>query len=159
MSDVDFYLNHSLVVTSNAAIMGSIFHGHTTQSVGSVNITTDTVVDSFDISVIQSVSYLLQVSTESGHEITEIMLLHDNVNSYISEYGQLSTCGFPLVQFSTEIVNNQVRLLGTSSASNARVWFHTTQSNSVPSTDIYSILSRDGSTIISRDGSSIVRRV
>lgn len=157
MSDVDFYLNRSLVVNNNVAINGSIFHGNTQHDVGGITITSNTIIDTAQISVIRSVSYLIQVSSESGYQISEIMLVHDNIKSHLSEFGQLSSCGYALANFTTEVVNNQVRLLGTATDANAKVWFHTTQMNTVvPMNDI---VSRDESPIVARDGSVIIRRV
>lgn len=132
VSDVDFYLNQGLTVSNNAFISGSLIQGHTTQqAAGNASVYTDTIVDSIDITKTQSTSYLIQIASQSGYEITEIMLVHDNQNSYLSEYGQLSTTGFPLVDFSTEIVNNQMRLIGTAAAGIATVWFHKTVTESI----------------------------
>lgn len=132
MSDVDFILNQSLVVNSNAAIGGSIVQGPTTQSiVSNTTITTDTVIDSSDINLIQSASYLIQVVSESGYEITEVMLVHDNEVSYLAEYGQLTTTEYPLAMFTTTIVNNEMRLIGTAVDSSAKIWFQKTEIESI----------------------------
>lgn len=129
MSDFDFFVDQGIVVNDNAAIGGSILMGPTTQSVPSSNIeiTSDTVIDSCDITKIQSASYLIQIASESGYEITEIMLVHDNNRSYFSEYGQLGTTGYPLAMFSTEIVNNTMQLMGTAVEGVAKVWIFKTE--------------------------------
>ena len=132
MNNLDFFLHNGVIVHNNANIGGSIVQGTTTQSVVSnTTIVTNTVIDSSDIALIQSASYLIQIASVSGYQITEVMLVHDGSNSYLSEYGRLSTAGGVLARFDTVILNNQMHLTATSFDSSAKIWFHKTEINSI----------------------------
>lgn len=161
MNDIDFILNQNLIVNDNTVVGDSILMGPTTQWVlSNVTIESSTVIDASDITLIQSASYVIQISSESGYGITEVILVHNNRNSYLTEYGRLNTTQFPLATFSTEIVNNEMRLIGTALEGSARIWFHKMEVSSVePTPTIDVILTRDNSILISRDGSLILARV
>lgn len=72
-------------------------------------------VDVFDKNEVNTCKYLIQITDEtSGFKIhsTEIMLMHDGVDVYLTEYATLINDSL-LGSFSAEINNNVVRLLFT----------------------------------------------
>lgn len=128
MSDIDFYLNNGLVVTSNATVGGSIVMDSIRTSVVS-NVTVDTsssVVDSVPINVVRSARYFVQAVCDIGYQTSWILMVHDGVKSYHTEYAIISSVGTPLINFSTDITNGSVRLLGEANFTTSSVWFQKT---------------------------------
>lgn len=128
MSDIDFYLNNGLVVTSNATVGGSIVMDSIRTSVVS-NITVNTnpsVVDSVPINVVRSARYFVQAVCDVGYQTSWILMVHDGVKSYHTEYAIISSVGAPLINFSTDIVDGNVRLLGEANFTTSSVWFQKT---------------------------------
>lgn len=128
MSDFDFYLKNGLVVASNATVGGSIVMDTMRTSVASnvsVNTTT-TVVDTLPANIVRSARYYMQVVSDNAYQTSWILLVHDGENSYLTEYAIVSSIDLPLVNFSTDISNGNVRLLGESYFSPSQVWYQKT---------------------------------
>ena len=89
--------------------------------VGSLNVTTNTVttassgqvvLDKFPATDLASVKYFIQVSSGVNYHTTEMVLVQDATNVWISEYGSIQT-GPSLGTFSADISSGDVRLLFT----------------------------------------------
>lgn len=74
-----------------------------------VYFTTTTTVDTFSKTTYRSAKYLLQATTGTDYHVTEVVLLHDDTNVYISEYGTLFT-DVSLITVTADISGTDVRL-------------------------------------------------
>lgn len=68
------------------------------------------VVDSFGATEFRTAKYVVQMTEGTDYHVTEVMILHDGTDVYISEYGTIFT-NASLGTFSGDILNGQVRLL------------------------------------------------
>jgi hypothetical protein len=110
----------NLVVQSTATItnlkVSDVYSNRT-----SINVTTSTVVDSFSVNKYRSAKYTMRVNSDDGYQAVEVLLIHDNANSYVTIYGSLSTIGLDIIVLSTDIVSGNVRLLATTGTANTTV--------------------------------------
>jgi len=89
--------------------------------VGSLNVTTNTVttatsgqvvLDKFPATQLASVKYFVQANSATDYHTTEIVLVQDATNVWLTEYGSIQT-GPSLGTFSADISSGDVRLLFT----------------------------------------------
>lgn len=71
--------------------------------------TTDQIVDSFTTSTWRSAQYNITMTSGTDYHTTQISLIHDGTNAYITEYGTLSTAN-NLGTFSATVSGSTVRL-------------------------------------------------
>ena len=76
------------------------------------NSTSEAAIDIFSKNRFRSVKYQIQVTNDTSHHTTEILLVHDGAIVYLTEYGTILT-DESLATFSGGIVGNNVRLLAT----------------------------------------------
>ena len=73
------------------------------------------VVDTFTTSSFRSSKYIIQVTSASNHQLSELLVLHHSGVASNTEYAQINS-GLNLVNFSTDIsVGGDVRLIASSS--------------------------------------------
>ena len=84
-------------------------------------VTTSTIIDSFPINQYRSAKYTMRVNSDDGYQAVEVLLIHDNANSYVTIYGSLSTVGFDIIALSTDILSGNVRMLATTGYANTTV--------------------------------------
>jgi hypothetical protein len=84
---------------------------------GTFTITTSSTIpnqiaDAWDASTFRSAKYQIQIysNTASQYEVSEIFLMHDDVNVYITEYAIINQ-GERLISFDASLNNSTVRLL------------------------------------------------
>ena len=89
--------------------------------VNSLNVTTNTVttsssgqvvLDKFPIAQLASAKYFVQANSASDYQTTEIVLVQDATNVWLTEYGSIQT-GPSLGTFTADISGGDVRLLFT----------------------------------------------
>lgn len=134
MPNFDFIVKNDLTVGENVRINGNTLTigPVITQVNGNIQLTTDRVViDYSNKTQMRSVKYLAQVSTTTEHQISEILIVHNGVASQLTEYGVLTTGNQPLVDYSTDIDGNQVRLWCSVREGTGNVWFTKTSINSI----------------------------
>ncbi len=68
------------------------------------------VVDSFAAATFRCVKYLIQVTSGSSFQVSEILSVHDGTTVYLTEYASIAT-GSELATFDSDISSNNVRLL------------------------------------------------
>ena len=86
-----------------------------------VATTTATSVIGISTATFRSAKIQVQISQSTSYQASDILLIHDGVNSNIIEYGTLAT-GSLLGSYSTDINSGNARLLVTmSSATSATV--------------------------------------
>lgn len=106
-------------LTANGTITSDIVSGNTVQvndlysKRPAINVTTNTVIDSFGISEYRSAKYTIKVSDNTGYQALEVLLVHNNINSIITVYGSLSITGLDLVTLTTAINGSNVELRAT----------------------------------------------
>lgn len=86
-----------------------------------ITVTTGTIVDSFSVNKYRSAKYTMRVNSDDGYQAVEVLLIHDNTNSYVTIYGSLSTVGTDIITLSTDINSGNVRLLATTGSANTTV--------------------------------------
>lgn len=74
--------------------------------------TANQVLSSFGAAGYRSAKFLVQITSGSAYQATEITLIHDGTNVYKSEYGQVFS-GAVLATFDADINSGNVRLLTT----------------------------------------------
>jgi hypothetical protein len=72
--------------------------------------TANQVLSMFSTTEYRSVKYLIQVTSSTDYQVSEIILIHNGTNSYLTEYGLVSTNG-TLMSYDTDIVSGNTRLL------------------------------------------------
>ena len=77
-------------------------------------------VDIFHASTYRTAKYIVQATAGSDYHATEILLIHDGTNVYITEYGTIFT-NQSLATFDGDITNGNVRLLCTPANTNTTV--------------------------------------
>jgi hypothetical protein len=86
-----------------------------------ITVTSNTVIDTFPINKYRSAKYTIRVNSDDGYQAIEVLLIHNNVASFVTVYGSLSTIGTEIVTLSTDLNSGNVRLLATTVASNTTV--------------------------------------
>jgi hypothetical protein len=99
--------------------------GHAGVDTYAVNTTAITLaqIDTFAAATFRSARYTIQAtnSTDSTYHITEVLLIHDGTNAYITEYGTMFT-GSSEGTISADIAAGNVRLLVTPASTDTIAW-------------------------------------
>lgn len=80
--------------------------------------TTLTVVDSFSTTDYKTAKYVVSSKNDDGFESLEVLLIHNNINSFITVYAAINDGGGNTVTFSTGISSGNVELRATGLAAN-----------------------------------------
>ena len=104
----DAIFDGNLTVTHITA-SGDIRNTQTLQMTNSSSI-----VNTFGTGSIRSSKYVLQVTSASNYQVSEMLVLHNDGATLNTEYAQLNS-GVNLVDFSTKVVNQNVQLIASSS--------------------------------------------
>ena len=70
------------------------------------------IVDSFSASTYRTVKYLVQVTSSTSYQSSEIMIIHNGTTAFVSEYGIVMT-NTSLASFDADVSGGNVRLLVT----------------------------------------------
>ena len=107
----------NLTVSSEIDVAGDINVGDSETGTTSVSTsaTTATNISSFSASTFRSAKYLVQVTnnTDSTYHTTEILIIHDGTDTYMTEYGSMFTGAAAEATFTSDISSGSVRLLAT----------------------------------------------
>jgi len=79
------------------------------------SLTTNTanqVIDLFSTSIYRSAKYTVQFTTGTSYQTSELLVLHDGANTFITEFGTLFTSG-TLATFDVNITSGNLNLLTT----------------------------------------------
>lgn len=130
MADFDFIVNNGLTVSDNVIVYGNSLLIEDVRTYISSNVAigvTPTVVDSTSKQTMRSATYLMQVSSLSNeYQVSEISVVHDGSTSQLTECASVSTGGFPLARFSTDISEGKVRVLASMHFGDGTVYFQKT---------------------------------
>lgn len=86
-----------------------------------VNVTIDTIIDSFGVNEYRSAKYTIRASNDLGYQALEVLLVHDGINSITTVYGSLSTTGSDIIILESDINTGIVELRATGLSANTRV--------------------------------------
>lgn len=108
----------ALKVTGGAGFGGNIHVGGSITSKdnvyssnsASISTTSTTSIDTFDKTVYRLSKYIIQVTQSTSYQASEILILHNGSEAFITEYGVVRS-NSNLANFSTDIDGNNVRLL------------------------------------------------
>tara|TARA_B100000674_G_scaffold481040_1_gene481345 strand:+ start:620 stop:1111 length:492 start_codon:yes stop_codon:yes gene_type:complete len=84
----------------------------TTASLTTSTTNANQVVDSFAAATFRCAKFLIQVTSGSSYQSSELLAIHDGSTVYITEYASIST-GSTLATFDADINSGNVRLLTT----------------------------------------------
>lgn len=82
----------------------------TTATLTTTANTSNQVVDSFAAATFRCVKYLIQVTSGSSYQVSEILSVHDGTTVYLTEYASMAT-GSDLATFDSDVNSGNVRLL------------------------------------------------
>jgi len=98
---------------------GSVLLGQVVQ----MTAASSTVINTFNTSSFQTCKYLLQVTSASNIQSSEMLVVQNSSSAFNTEYSQINS-GLNLVDFTTDVSNSNVRLLGNSSFISCSVKFN-----------------------------------
>ena len=96
--------------TANTKLDKLEFGNITSNSITTSTNTANQVLDLFSTTEYRSVKYQIQVTSSTDYQISEVILIHNGTNSYLTEYGLVSTNG-SLMSYDTDINSGNTRLL------------------------------------------------
>jgi len=115
----------SLSVTGNISANNAIANTVTTNSTiskrANTAVTTDTVIDSFSKTDYRTAKYVVKSKSDIGYESLEVLLIHNNINSFVTVYAVINDGGGNTVSISTAINNANVELRATGLGANTVV--------------------------------------
>jgi len=115
----------SLSVTGNISANNATANTVTTNSTiskrSNTAVTTDTVIDSFSKTAYRTAKYIVKSSSDIGYESLEVLLIHNNINSYITVYAVINDGGGNTISLSTAINSGNVELRATGLGANTVV--------------------------------------
>ena len=107
----------NLTVSSEIDVSGDLNVGDSEIGTASTSTsaTTQVNISSFSASSFRSAKYLVQVtnSTDSTYHFTEISIIHDGTDTYMTEVGSMFTGAAAEATFTSDISSGSVRLLAT----------------------------------------------
>ena len=116
-----FTVNNAITVSD---MLADSIVGHK----ANVNVSSNTVIDTFTANKYRAAKYVIKASNDTGYQVLEAIIVHDNADSYATIYGSISTTLSDIVEIDTYLVgsnielkanavtasaNTKVRLLGT----------------------------------------------
>ena len=114
-------LNVSGNITSNTYSANTVESNSIISKRSNIAVTTLTVIDSFATSAYRTAKYVVSSQNDDGYESLEVLLIHNDINSYITVYGAINDGGGNTVTMSTGINSGNVELRATGLAGNTVV--------------------------------------
>jgi len=114
-------LNVTGNVTSNIANANTVITNSVASKRGNIAVTTDTIIDSFPVSQYRSAKYVVRSSSDIGYESLEVLLIHDDINSYITVYAAINDGGGNTVSITTGVSSGNVELRATGLSTNTKI--------------------------------------
>ena len=108
-------------VTSNNATVNTVTTNSIISKRGNIAVTTDTVIDSFPVSQYRSAKYVVRSSSDIGYESLEVLLIHNDINSYVTVYAAINDGGGNTVSITTGVSSGNVELRATGLSTNTKI--------------------------------------
>lgn len=99
----------SNTITANVAFKLP-FSTVTTVQTYANNVGQNNAIDSFSTSAYRSAVYDIQAVNASGYEVTKLLVLQNDVDAFVSEFGSLTSYGSTLGSFTANVVSGVVNL-------------------------------------------------
>jgi hypothetical protein len=118
------FVSNGNITTNNTVIANNIQVADLYSKRTPISVpTSDTVIDSFPVSSYRSAKYTIKASSDLGYQALEVLLLQDNINTYITVYASLSSAvlGAETILVTANIASGNVNLLATPYSSNTIV--------------------------------------
>jgi hypothetical protein len=106
-------------ITSNSLTTSSIISSIDTKVTIVAN--TNTTIDSFGAATFRTAKYIITASNDAGYESLEVLLIHDNSDSYITVYGAISTLASDIINVTSNIVGGNVKVYASGNVANTVV--------------------------------------
>jgi len=85
----------------------------------SVSTTTQTSIDSWDITKYRASKYIITVTQGSAYQVSEMLVIHNGSTTFNTEYAAVYTSGSMIASLATDVNGGNVRLLLTLISSGA----------------------------------------
>lgn len=124
VSNVNLGLTSNVTIGSTSGtvtLRGALQTSKVTSSNQTVQVDGLAVLDSFTATDFRSAKYIIRASSDLGYQTIEVLLVHDDVDAFITIYGDISTSDFDVVEITSEISAGNVELYATSIAANTTV--------------------------------------
>jgi len=108
-------------VSANNATANTVTTNSTISKRSNIAVTTDTVIDSFSATAYRTAKYVIKSENDDGYESLEVLLIHNNINSYVTVYAAINDGGGNTVAITTGISSGNVELRATGLAANTIV--------------------------------------
>lgn len=123
--------NNALTVNGTVFVTGSMTLPQSTTTGNTVNTTgtSQAVIDTFAVASFRSAKYVLSITdtfSAGNYQATEIIMLHDGTNSYVTEYATVRN-GSSLGSFASDVSGGNARLLFTPTSNSTTVQYVKTQ--------------------------------
>lgn len=86
-----------------------------------VAVSGTTVLDSFVATDFRSAKYIIRASSDLGWQTLEVLLIHDDVDAFITLYGDISTVDMDVVEITAEMSAGNIELYATDIAANTSI--------------------------------------
>jgi hypothetical protein len=107
--------------TSNNSTANTVLTNSIASKRGNIAVTTDTIIDSFPVSQYRSAKYVVRSSSDIGYESLEVLLIHDDINSFITVYAAINDGGGNTVSITTGVSSGNVELRATGLSTNTKI--------------------------------------
>lgn len=117
-------VNGSVAASGSLTLSGMLITSNSVVTAG----TTQAVIDTFPVATYRSGKYTINITDGTSpavFQVSEILIMHDGTNSYITEYAALRN-GSNLGTFASDISAGNSRLLFTPAVANATIKFSKT---------------------------------
>lgn len=109
------------VVSANNVSANSVITNKIISKNASVPVTVNTVIDSFPLATYRTAKYIVRASNDLGFESSEVLLIHDDSDCYITIYGAVSTVNENIIVISAGLSGGNVVLYASGIAANTTV--------------------------------------
>ena len=105
----DMLLYGNITASGNITSSGDLLKTKFVQMTNS-----SSVIDTFNTGSFRSAKYVLQVTSASNYQVSEMLVLHNDSSALNTEYAQINS-GLNLVDFTTDVGDSNTRLIASSS--------------------------------------------
>lgn len=87
---------------------------------GTTESLSNTIIDFFNLSIYRTAKYIIQARNTINSEVqsTEILLIHNGLTQYMTEYGLIYSGSSPFVTYSSNIVSGNINIIATPNTTN-----------------------------------------
>jgi hypothetical protein len=124
VTNVNLGLGSNVTIGStsgNVTVRGVLQSNRIASSNQTISVDGLAVLDSFPATDFRSAKYIIRASSDFGYQTIEVLMVHDDVDAFITIYGDISTSDMDVVEITAEISAGNVELYATSIAANTTV--------------------------------------